>query len=407
MLLANRRFSPALLAMIFAGSGRWIAAVTIPLWVLARTGSVFSMSMSLVIEMLPAALIGPFLGLLLDRFNRKPLLLWAMVGRAACTVGMVATRSIFGLYVLVFAEATLAILASLAISSLIPDLVGRERITEANAAHRSVLSAMRLVGPAAAAALLAVFGYEVALLVAAALLLLAVIPYALLRPAATQAGTALSGRRPRRNVRKALRHLASGLTYSLGSRPLRVLLVVNAIYSLALGGVMVLFPLIATQVLGDSAQYGTMMSALGAGLLVGSAVLAAPLLRHADKPASFAVLTIVFGLLCGPLALATHPLAVLAVVLLMGLGEGVAGVAYEVIRQEETPAELRGRVFASQDAAVALLFPVGAAVVGALIGPNGARLTTAIMASGVTMLIAGTVGLFLARPAQDRHLGVR
>lgn len=395
-LLRQRGFLPVLSAMILAGAGRWIASVVIPLWVLSRTGSAFSMSMSLIMEMLPAVFVGPLFGLLVDRVNRKSLLLLATVGRAACIWGMAAGSTIWILYAAVFAEATLAVLAGLSISSLIPDIVGHENITPANAAHGSVISAMRLIGPTMAGALLLLTSYQVALFAAGALIVVAAIPYSMIRlqvyehPHTEPTGLG-------QDLRATMRALMAGLAYSLRSRPLRVLMTVNTIFSLAIGGVLVVLPLIATHVLGSSAQYGTMMTVFGLGLLVGSAILAMPVLTRTDKPSAFAGLTIAFGLLCVPLALARGYFAVMFTVLLMGLSEGVSEIAYEVIRQEDTPCGVRGRVFASQDAAVALLFPIGAAGAGAFIGSSPANAAPVALAAGLTLIAAGVLGLFMAR----------
>ncbi|PRX47694.1 MFS transporter [Prauserella shujinwangii] len=112
--------------------------------------------------LLPYSLVGPFAGALLDRWDRRRVLVVAnllkagCVGAAAVAVGLgVAGPPLFVLALLVMG---LARFAGAGVSAALPHVVPRERIVTANALATTVGAMIAVLGGACAIGLRAVFG---------------------------------------------------------------------------------------------------------------------------------------------------------------------------------------------------------------------------------------------------------
>jgi MFS family permease len=142
----------------------------------------------------------------------------------------------------------------------------REDLGNAIALNSSMFNGARLVGPALAATLLAIVGARVCFLfngisylaVIAALLAMRVSP-----------------RQLQPGKKRLFQGLREGFAYAFGFAPIRNMLLLIAMVSLASMAYSVLMPLIATQVLGgDSWTYGLLTISSGTGALTGAVYLA-------------------------------------------------------------------------------------------------------------------------------------
>ncbi|MFW6692850.1 MFS transporter [Streptomyces sp. MAR4 CNX-425] len=326
-----------------------------------------------------AALLAPFLlltlwlGVLVDRCRRRPLMLVADIGRGAilalvCVLALFDRLGVPALIVATFGLGTLTVLYQLADFSFVPHIVPERHLIDANAKITATQSAISITGTG-------VGGTLVQLLTA---------PFAVAANALGYLASAtLIGRirvheeRPARAGRgRVVAEARAGLRVLRRHRVLRALVAEASVWNL---GNEILMLALAVHVLDGAAAgplvLGIILTCGGAGSFIGSLCSSRLTARHGYGPSLLASLVLgnsapflgVLVVLGGPPAVEVPVLC--AAFLASGAGSGVANSQSSSIRQLAVPGELRGRVNAGYR-----LLSWGALSIGAL---AGGLLTTA------------------------------
>jgi hypothetical protein len=113
------------------------------LWfVYSMTGSPLKTTVIGLLQIIPAILVGPFIGVYLDRFTKKPILIGMDLSRALrigiipCWIGLDAF-TVERMYLLVFLHAIAGAIFGPALTASVPSLVPRVQFTAANASCRA------------------------------------------------------------------------------------------------------------------------------------------------------------------------------------------------------------------------------------------------------------------------------
>ncbi|MEV4133160.1 MFS transporter [Dactylosporangium sp. NPDC049742] len=372
--------------------GSWLLTVAVPAHVLQITGSLMATGLTLAAEYLPVLLLGPLAGVLSDRWDRRRVMLTTDVVRAAAVATMLLADSpgtVWIVYAALAAESTGSVLFRPAAQAYTPAVVGTgTRLSSANALTAGTDGVVRLVGAPLGAVLLLAYGFPVLIWADVATYLCSAVAIFLTtrRPGARPSRTTVAA------IREELRH---GLRTIRGDRMTRWLLVVSTLFTLANGSLSALLVPLGVTELGGPRQAGLVVSALGAGFLLGAPLIR--LLVDRVQPRHLYALS----LLCtaaGFLALFTAdglPVAVPAAV-----GIGVSGsmtwAVPQTTVQRTLPNAVLGRV-----SAVFLSGEALATLIGAVAGPalaQAAGLTAlAVLAGAVTVATAALALLFLPR----------
>lgn len=132
--------------------GTAVYTFAVGLFILKETQSPFYFAVNLIQAVLPIVLIGPFVGVLVDRVSRKRL----VVGAELCNGLLFVTgfvlmlrfdTPLWLLYSLTFLSNTLTLIFDTAIDSSKPDLVTEGRLTLINAVDRIIASLAQVAGP--------------------------------------------------------------------------------------------------------------------------------------------------------------------------------------------------------------------------------------------------------------------
>ena len=150
-----------LLGQLVSWTGNRINAIALPLLVIERYGIGLSFGLVAATRLVPGVLLGPFVGLLVDRLPRRATLIAAQLLSAGLVALIPITSELWQLYLL----AALVGLAEVPMRAggfaILPQLFPREALYRVNAA-REVLDALsNLLGPLSAAAIIAAFGLPV------------------------------------------------------------------------------------------------------------------------------------------------------------------------------------------------------------------------------------------------------
>lgn len=286
------------------------------------------------LQFLPSLLLGPWFGAVVDRHNRRALLLMAETGLGLVATGyaLAAAADVLTLPSICLLAAAWGVLNALdtpARRALVPMLVPAELAPGAAALSGTVMVLGMTVGTALGAAVVAGAGVAVTFAANALSFLADVVLLAALRV----------GVSPR--IRRAPRQIRDGLAYVWHTGPLRDATLVVAIIATFAFTIQASIPTYALEAFhGGPAQVGTFFTAATAGSLLGTLVLAA---RGGSTPRTLPRTAL--GMAIALLATALAPHQLLALPALVGVGFGWAyllGTAISTLQRAEP--HLMGRV---------------------------------------------------------------
>jgi MFS family permease len=282
--LESPEYRPWFISQLFSASGTMTQGVALSWLVLRLTGNSVDLGLMTSCTFLPMLLVGPWSGTLVDRMDRRRLLivtqsLLALI--AGLTAVLIATGAVRLWMIFVIAAVTGCVSApdSTARQVYVIDLVGRDGVASAIGLYEVILNTSRVAGPAVGGALLATVGVAACCAVNAASYLQPL--YVLIRHRPRYALAVPSGPAGRRAPAGQLR---GGLRYAWRNRPIRVSLFLAAASGM-LFNLNVPLPLLATRVfhLGGGG-FGLMMAVFGLGALPGALLASAgPAVRPAGR----------------------------------------------------------------------------------------------------------------------------
>lgn len=157
-LFANSGFRKLWLSQFISGIGDWLViGFLMPLVTSLSGGSSFAVAGILVAKLLPALVLSSLTGVLVDRFDRRRLMIACDLARAALTLVLLFTNELALIYLVVMLMEVGSLFFYPAKNALIPHLVAEEDVALANGLTYTTQQASMLVGLTASGALLALF----------------------------------------------------------------------------------------------------------------------------------------------------------------------------------------------------------------------------------------------------------
>ena len=391
--------------------GTQAAFVATMLWTLESTGSPGLMALLLITSSLPAVMLGPIAGTVVDRHSRKRLIIGADVvrGLAALAVGgtmLTRPTSTDSIVALLMMSAVVGGLANAifgpAVRAALPDIVPAERLAAGNALSTMGTQASSLVGLAAGGALYAAIGPAV-LFVADGL--------SYLFSAGTETFINLPSQ-PRPERGGTLRSVLSryrldtmeGLRYCLADPGRRGFMTLAAGLNFLFMPIFVLLPLYVERVLGASPSwYGFLLAGLSGGSLLG--LLCAGRLgdRGRLRGHVLAGALIGTGACMAALGQAGHPAVALVMLVAIGTMTSTVNVLIITLVQIRTPAQMRGRALSVLIALTSLATPLGLALGGGFGELASGHIAALFGMAGLCAMALS--GVLLSQPPVRRFLG--
>ena len=158
----RRSFGIFWLVQTLSVAGDMFAFVAVPLLVLATTGSVAQMGLLTAAAGVGRIVAGFFAGTIVDRFDRRHLLITCDTARAVLFGAVVISPS-WILYVVSPLAAAAGMVFQVAYVATVPNLVDPDRITEANGRLNATYAAATIAGPMLAGLVSHAFGPAVAI----------------------------------------------------------------------------------------------------------------------------------------------------------------------------------------------------------------------------------------------------
>jgi MFS family permease len=389
--LQHRNFNLLWAGLIVSNTGTWMQNVAQGWLVLQLTNSPLwlgLLGLSFAVPMIVLPLVG---GAVVDRIDRIKLLYVTQTG-AMLTALILAiltwTGTVHISYILIasFVGSTLLAFDNPARQALLPDLVPKSDLMNAISLNSATYTGAALVGPAIAGALLAPLGAGTLFFLNALSYLAVIFALTFMRNVQTHG----SGRQ-HASIGKSM---LAGLSYAWKNRLIAALLGLSALAAIFGRSYQNLLPIFARDIWnGGPAGYGILLSASGAGALVGAFGLAS--VRGVKRQGAILVASgLIFSLTVILFALSPDFWLGATLLFLGGIAVTVFGTIISTFIQVAVPGELRGRVMSLYAITLIGLPSLGALGTGsiaeALGGVSGAPRAVLIggVVVGIVLIIA-------------------
>lgn len=383
-VLENRGFRLLLAGQTLTMFGDLALVLVLGIWTKELTGST-GLAGAVFLALLGPMLLAPLVGLLVDRFPRRKVLILNDLAAAAAVLPLLLVDGRGDVWI-IFAVALAYGLSQqvffAARSALLQTMLDDEELGFANGVLECLRQALRIFGPAAGAGLFAVFGGPAVALLDAATFIASAALLAVLRVPDL--------RRAQAPPVRLARQLGAGVRHILDTPMLRRLIASLCAAVAVLGVMQVAGLALVDDGLHRPASFlGVIFAVEGVGSVIGG-VLAPAALRALGEPRLAAVGLGAMGAGTGLMAI-PHLGPVFAGAAIGGAGFSVFMVGYTTLLQRSTATELQGRVFTAAEAAAGLPYcgTLALAVVG--VGLVDYRL---MMLAGMVVLTAA--GAYLA-----------
>lgn len=382
--------------------GEEVARLAMPLLALELTHSLAVAATLRVVQFVPYILFGAFAGALIDRAEKRTLLIAADALRILVTAA-VPLSVLFGVFSLELLYAIAFVLGALEVVwaittdfSVVPALVDRSELTEANAAYLGADRVARIVGPALGGLAIATFGSANALWLSAVAYIPTIAVF-LRMPPVYETGRA-NAPFTAGNIKN---EVAEGFRGIFESKILRSLLVLMFISNLGSAGLQtLLIYVLSEEYRVDAAAIGIALSLSGAMQILGS--IGAPRIARGRPLGQTMLWVVVVGSLGPLLAAVARDWRLLVAAIAVRQTSWAAHIVYVYLpRQREVPPHLRGRVNGAFRTIVIVANASSPALLSAIQGVAGSP--AAFAAAGAFALVAALVTYF----SPLRHYDIR
>jgi MFS family permease len=401
--LQHRNFRLLWAGLIVSNTGTWMQNVAQGWLVLQLTNSPLwlgLLGLSFAVPMVILPLVG---GAVVDRIDRIKLLYITQTGAmliALILAILTWTGTVHISYILIasFIGSSLLAFDNPARQSLIPELVTQRDLMNAISLNSATYTGAALVGPAIAGALLAPLGAGTLFFLNAVSYLAVLVALASMRN--------VQARNSNQQHASLGKSMLIGLSYAWKNRVIAALLGLSALAALFGRSYQTLLPIFARDIWnGGPAGYGILLSASGAGALVGAFGLAS--IRNIKRQGAILIASgLLFSLTVILFALSPSFWPGVVLLFIGGVAVTIFGTIIATFIQIAVPNELRGRVMSLYSITLIGLPSFGAMGSGSLAelfgGISGAP--RAVLIGGV---IIGVILLLAAPSFWKREVGTQ
>lgn len=377
--------------------GGAVSELAFPLLVLAVTHSPAQAGFAAALRALPATLFSLFAGVLVDRWNRKWVMLVCDSARALSLASIpvayaLGHLTIAQLYITAFLEGSLLILFDLAKTAAVSQVATRAQLSTAMAQDELVEGTTALFGPSLSGALYTL-GAMFPFITDAISYLISIVTLLFIRTPFQQ-----ERKSGRRNV---LNEIREGIFWLLHQPFLLTMSLLMGAGAFVFSGNVLIIIILAQQQHASALVIGLIFAVGGIGSILGS--LLAPHLEHRLTVGQSILLCRWYFVLAWPLyALAPFPPVLGAIDFGIGFVDPIEDVPYFSHRLKLIPDELRGRVLSACRLFPGTMRPLGLALTGILIQRLGVFPT--IWLAGAWLLLTTAIVTVIPHIRRERAI---
>ena len=361
------RFFTIWIGQAFSLFGSSLVSFALVWWLTEQTGSTTVLATATLVTLLPTIVLGPFAGTLVDRWNRRAVLIVADGSVAVFTAvlavlfwqGLAQPWHLYGIMFLRSLGGAFHQPAMMASTSL---MVPSEQLTRVGGMNQTLSGAIHIIAPLLGAVLLSILPMQGILAIDIVTGLMAIVPL-LFIPIPQPAPSGEVKERP-----SFLREFADGFRYVWGWRALFIVVATCTLANVFVGPAISFMPLLVTREFGGGAfQLSLVTSMSGLGLIVGGFFMTLwggfkrRLVTSGIGWGGVGLCFMLIALLPG-----SAFYALLAIVFCSGFSVSVGAAPLNAFYQSCVAPDKQGRVFAVLGSIDGATMPLGLVIAGAL-----------------------------------------
>lgn len=398
-LLKDKNYMLLIIGNLVSLLGSNIQQFVLSLYVLQKTGSATLFASMLAISILPRLILSPIAGVFGDWFNRKKMIvLLDFINTIVLLIFgaiMLWTNdlSIGLIYLLIIILETTEIFFDSAMSAVLPSIIEKDNLLEANSFRTMIISFGQLMAPVLGALIFGAFGLLVAIMINAISYLLSAISELFIKIPKTIKDT------PNKSFKVFKEDLIEGLRVVKNNKSIRTIIAVAIIINFSISPLFSvgLIYIIKEILLASDMQFGIFQTVLTASMLI-APIIVTSRLKNAKLGNILTKSYIIIALLVTSLALSTTPLFlnissnnlvpyfyIMVIVFICVLIVGASNIIIITLFQKIVPLEYMSRASMVLGLMVTIAIPVGQMIFGFLYDSINTSLV---------IIINGTIILF-------------
>lgn len=398
----NADFRRLWLGNIISLLGDWFNFIALISVIGEMTGSPFALGVVFIAKMLPAAIASPVAGLLVDRFDRRRLMIISDVVRAVIVAGLIYADQISSVglvYLLTVCQVIVSAVFQPAQSAALPNVTTREELLTANTLMAASWSVMLALGAALGGFATAAFGPRIVFAVdSASYLVSAWFIYRTVIPQTSAEGFGGS------LLKTAAAEIVSGWRFLRSHGRIARISTAKATWALAGGALVYMLALAGEAIDPDSKDIaiGALFAARGVGTGIGPVLARRFFADRRTWPILLGSCVAFSGAVYALFGFLPWSYALVLLVVVAHSASGANWVLATVMLQERTDDIFRGRVFATEWLLVMLADTVSILVASLLLETGTIGLRAAFGVFGCTMIGFGLAWLRIVVPLERR-----
>lgn len=366
-----------------------ILQMAIVFYLTEKTGSAMVLSMASLVGFLPYAVFGPAIGVLVDRYNRKKIMIGAdltiaAAGAVLAIVALYTELPIWMVMVVLFIRSVGTAFHSPALNAVTPLIVPEEQLTKCAGYSQSLQSISYILSPAVAALLYSVWELNAIIAIDVLGAVIASITVASVR--IPKLG---DGEQSRKS--NFIKEMKEGTVVLRQNKGLFALLLLGTLYTFVYMPINALYPLISMEYFNGTPMHISITEiAFASGMLVGGLILGQ--LGNYEK--RILLITVSFFMMGASLAIAgllpPSGFVIFAICcVIMGFSVPFYSGVQTALFQEKIKPEYLGRVFSLTGSIMSLAMPLGLILSGFFadrVGVNHWFLISGIIIIGIAII---------------------
>lgn len=339
LLREHPEFRKLFYAQTVSVLGDWFHTIALLGLVYVVTGSGLMIGLTLITKALPALLFSPVAGVLVDKWDRKKIMIWSSVLNSILVLFMTLVQNeVWILFVVNVLMALCTTISTPARQSVIPLLVPQEKLPLANSLFSTVVGVMSVLGASLGGVVTTWFGTDIAFFIdSASYLIAAAIIFTTAIPAMPASGVKMS----------FFADMKEGYRFVLKTPIILALVLVGASWGVVGGAYQVLLTVFGTDVFQAGQNgVGLLYAVQGLGVILGG-LLVKSFISQSDERMKkyFGWMYLLQGVFFVLFALASNLILALFFLLLMRVAGGVIIPLDSTLIQKYTPQNMIGKVF--------------------------------------------------------------
>lgn len=349
---------------LISNYGNSIYKIALGFWILAKTGSVGLMGVLMAAMNLPNILVSPIAGAIIDRHNKKHILVLTdtLSGVTTLLLGTLAILNLLEVWMLLVGGMILGICSSMfrpAVHATLPSILEKQHLVRGNAAMSIATTGTDILGKSTGGFLLPLLGAPVLFIINGVSFILSAFSESFIK---------VPLRRDLNNPKHILHDIKEGYHYVMESAGIKYMLSLFAIQNFfAIMGLTLLLPLFSSKDYLGPEKYGLTMGILSTGMFITYSVFSIKEIKGIKRSQLFFGSGIISGIALVLLPLTSNYFLITVLIFINGILYAIVSMLLKATMQTAVPKHMLGKTSGFERAISFSLMPL-AMMIGGFLG---------------------------------------